>query len=259
MGKKRLLFLGDSLTAGVYSDGKMRYDRVNYPQMIATMYENEGLLESYYNMAVSGFRTIDVLKQLVDDISYNENIAYNIVGEYTYKKGLKDYHHTAKLLEHDIKISKLIENSDEIIMTLGSNDYIKFFYTYQDKMSKIIRSSDSDLIKSTTDEVIIQYHQIVKMIKSINPRIKIVLIGSYVPHKSKYVQNLFFDMFKQIEVQIKEDLCSGFSNFHYVSILDGFKENRDEFLDNPLNIHPNKMGYAYMAKQYEIQVGVTNG
>ncbi len=259
MAKKRLLFLGDSLTAGVYSDGKMRYDRVNYPQMIATMYENQGMLDSYYNMAVSGFRTIDVLKQLVDNISYNENVAYNIVCEYTYKKGLKDYHHTAKIIEHDMRINDLIERSDEIILTLGSNDYLKFFYTYQDKMTKIIRSKDADLIETTTDEVIVHYHQIFKMIKAINPRIKIVLIGSYVPHKSKYVQNMFYDMFKQIEDQIRNDLCAEISNLHFVSIIDGFKENRDEFLDNPLNIHPNKMGYAYMAKQYEIQIGVNNG
>ncbi len=259
MAKKRLLFLGDSLTAGVYSDGKMRYDRINYPQMIATLYENEGKLDSYYNMAVSGFRTIDVLKQLVDDISYNENIAFNIVSEYTYKKGLRDHHHTVKLLEHDVKISRLIEESDEIILTLGSNDYIKFFYTYQDKMSKIIRSHDADLIARTTSEVIVHYHQIFKMIKAINPRIKIVLIGSYVPHRSRYVQNLFYDTFKQIEDQIKEDLCGKIPNLHFVSIIDGFKENRDEFLDNPINIHPNKMGYAYMAKQYEVQIGVNNG
>lgn len=256
---KRLLFLGDSLTSGVYSDGKMLYDRVNYPQMIATMYENKGLLVSYHNMAVSGFRTIDVLKQLVDNISYNENVAYNIVGEYAYKKGLKDYHHTAKLLERDIRIQELIEQSDELILTLGSNDYLKFFYTYQDKMTKIIRAHDTDIIEGTTNEVISNYHQIFKLIKSINPRIKIVLIGSYVPHKSKYVQNLFYDVFKQIELLVTEDLCSTYTNFHVVSILEGFRENRDEFLDNPLNIHPNKMGYAYMAKQYEIQIGVTNG
>lgn len=257
MRKQKLLFLGDSLTSGVYSDGKMRYDRVNYPQMIAAMYEKKNLLDSYYNAAVSGFTTLDVISILEDDLTYNENIAYNIVGEYTYKKGLRDYHHTARLIKEDIKIRDLIRKSDQIIMTLGSNDFIKFFKKYQDRITKIIQNDeDNKLIGKTTNEILNNYHHLFETIYILNPKIKITLIGSYVPHRSKYLQSLFYDMFSRIEKQISEDLTTRYPNFHFVSVIDGFKLNADTFLDNPLNIHPNKLGYTFMAKRYEEDRGI---
>ncbi len=255
--KKKILFMGDSLTSGVYSDGKMRYDRINYPQMIATMLENNGQLDSYYNVAVSGFTTTDVYEQVAKNITYNENIAFNIVGEQTYKKGLKHYKHTVKLLRQDRNIVDLIKWSDEIIMTLGSNDFIKFFNRYRDRITSIIQAnSDDNLLERTTNEVLVNYHKLFDLIFALNPQVKIVLLGSYVPTKAPAFQNTFYDTFCHLEERITEDLVVKYPNLKFISVIDGFKLNSEEFLDNPMNIHPNKLGYAFYAKRYEEEMNL---
>ncbi len=252
--KKKLLFMGDSLTAGVYSDGKLQYDRINYPMMIATMLKNRKMLDSYYNIAVSGFSTSDVYNQVNHNLSYNENIAFNIVGEHCYKKGLKNHHHSVKLLEHDIKIVDLIKDSDEIIMTLGSNDFIKFFDRYREQLGDIIQStSDDNLFERTTNEVVKNYLRLFNLILAINPQVEIVLLGSYVPNKSQAIQNTFYDLFHKLEKTISNQLLDTYPNLQYITVMAGFKEYSERFLDNPVNIHPNKLGYAYYAKRYEVE------
>ncbi len=252
--KKKLLFMGDSLTAGVYSDGKLQYDRINYPMMIATMLKKRKMLDTYYNIAVSGFSTSDVYNQVSHNLSYNENIAFNIVGEHCYKKVLKNHHHSVRLLAHDVKIVDLIKETDEIIMTLGSNDFIKFFDRYRDQLGNIIQStSDENLFERTTKEVVKNYVRLFDLILAINPQVEIVLLGSYVPNKSQAIQGTFYELFQRLETTISGQLLEKYSNLQYISVMEGFKDHSEEFLDNPVNIHPNKLGYAYYAKQYQLK------
>ncbi len=250
--KKKMLFMGDSLTAGVYSDGRLRYDRVNYPQMIATILEKRGELSSYYNVAVSGFTISDVYEQIMNNLTYNENVAYNIVDEHCYKKGLKDYHHTAKLLKHDIKIVDLIKEADEIVMTLGSNDFLKFFDRYRERIGSIIQNKKEETIMDrTVNEVLNNYYKLIDIIYALNPTVQIIILGSYVPNKSQTIQNALFDIFNHLELNISGALIEKYPQLKYIRVMEGFKLNAENFLDNPVNIHPNKLGYAYYAKRYQ--------
>lgn len=250
--KKNLLFMGDSLTAGVYSDGMLRYDRVNYPEIIATLREKDGSLNNWYNIAVSGFTTKDLLNLLNEDLSYNQNTAYNITTEYCYKSGLKNYHHTAPILKYDKKVSELIREADEIIMTIGSNDYIKFADTYSKELKEMISSEGFKNIKhNLAVEVASNMNEIIRYIKIINPDVKIIMFGSYMPNKSAVLSKMFAKSFDRIEQEVYSEVLRTHPEVIYIAIREIFEGNASVYLDNVLNIHPNKIGYARMAKEYK--------
>ncbi len=254
MQKYNLLFMGDSLTAGVYSDGKLDYSRDSYPDMVTNYFKDEGILKSSYNIAVSGYTTADVVKQLSSELTFNENIAYNITPENTYRKFNYRKKNTVKLIKPDIKIRKLLKSADYIIMTLGSNDVIKYLNEYSDSLKEILdiknlREFSDPLVDEMLSLIIRNFKIIFQQIYEINPNVKIYLIGSYFPNKYKLINKMFDKFFASIEDKIIGHLLRFDDRINYIAIREDIKDNKDVFLDNPMDIHLNAEGYKFVAQK----------
>lgn len=257
MQKKNLLFMGDSITAGVYSDGKLIYSRESYDNMIAKEYEKRGILGTCYNVAVSGFTTCDMLNMLVSDITYNQNVAYNITPEKTYRKGNYKKENSAILLSEDIKISSLIKDADEIIMTLGSNDFVKYFDTHFDTtfekldIKEVVSRDFKSVISDTILEGVVKnYVDILTYIYNINSDISITLLGSYTPSNSSLINKVFYKQLGKIENELLKRVKKNFRDVRILSIKEEIAKNVDIYLPNPLNIHLSYEGYRTIADTY---------
>ncbi len=255
--KKNLLFMGDSITAGVYSDGKLIYSRDSYDNMIVSEYCKRDMLGTHYNIAVSGFTTSDMLNMLVSDITYNQNVAYNITPEKTYRNGNYKMENSAILLSEDKKISELIKDADEIIMTLGSNDFVKYFDTHLDRtfdkldlkdvVSKDFKSVISDAI---LEGVVKNFCDILTYIYNINEDVCITLIGSYTPSNSTIINKVFYKQLGRIENELLRRVKRRFKHVRVLSIKEEIAKNVDLYLPNPLNIHLSYEGYRTVADTY---------
>lgn len=259
MKKYNLLFMGDSLTAGVYSDGMLDYRRNSYPKFIMQYYKKKKLLRSYHNIAVSGFTTKDVLNILKEDLTYNQNVAFNITPEQTYRKLNYRHENTVELLLRDVKISTLIKQADIITMTLGSNDIIRYLNSYRDEIKKInvkqlIQEEDKKdiLLKDITNN----FKEIINYINSINKQCKIAIYTSYTPIKYDLVNKILDKYLRAIETEILNSLKE-YENITIIDIRDEVSSNKKEYIDNPFDIHLNEQGYKFMADKFISTI--TNG
>lgn len=257
MEKKNLLFMGDSITAGVYSDGKLNYLRESYDDMIVNYYKEKDILGTHYNIAVSGFTTSDMLEMLQSDLTYNENIAYNITPEKTYRKANYKKENTAKLLKEDIKISTLIKDADEIIMTIGSNDFVKYFDTHFDstleklELKKIVSKDVDDSLNSVIlDGVVKNYYEILTYIYSLNSDVKVVLIGAYTPTSNLIINKFFSKSLGRLEEGLFNRVKKKFQDVEILTIRNDIAKDNDLYLPNPLNIHLSHEGYEVIFKKY---------
>ncbi len=255
--EKNLLFMGDSITAGVYSDGKLIYSRESYDNMIVSEYAKRGMLGTYYNIAVSGFTTSDMLDMLESDITYNQNVAYNITPEKTYRKGNYKMENSAILLSEDVKISNLIKGADEIIMTLGSNDFVKYFDTHLDRtfdkldLKDVVSRDFKNVISDTIlDGIVDNYVDILTYICNINSDVCITLLGSYTPSNSTLINKVFYKQLGKIENELLRRVKRRFKHVRVLSIKEEIAKNVDLYLPNPLNIHLSYEGYRTVADTY---------
>ncbi|MFV0288039.1 MAG: SGNH/GDSL hydrolase family protein [Mycoplasmatales bacterium] len=257
MEKKNLLFMGDSITAGVYGDGIMDYTRNGYDDYIKEAYQRQNKLGTFYNIAVSGFTTKDMLEMLQSDLTYNENVAYNITPESTYKKGNYKQKNTAKLLKKDYKINTLIKEANIIIMTLGSNDFIKYITTHSERFKEnfkvkeiVSKNNELSIRTSFLQSILNNYFDIFKYLYHINKNVDIVLIGSYTPNKSEIMNKILFKSLGIVEEELFSTIQEKYPKIKLLPIRKDIKKYKDICLTNPLNIHLNEKGYKIIAQKY---------
>lgn len=249
--KSNVVFLGDSITAGVIAGPELDYRELGYARYIKQYMQETSQLGSYYNFAVSGFMTGDVLKQLDQDIYHNENIAFNILDEAVYKMTKKKLEmDTIKFVHPDVRIRDCISNADLLVMTCSANDLIRLFRrANEESASTIIKSILSkDYTEDTLQNALKNYMVIINLILMLNPNIEIVIMANYFPTHDDNITKLLYDKFTKIEDALFDTLADGFGE--KITILkprELFKEHADEYLPVLIDIHPSDVGHQALA------------
>lgn len=266
MSKKNLVFLGDSITAGVLAGPELDYRKKGYARFVREYFDRQDALGTYHNFAVSGFMTGDVLNQFKTNITHNENIAFNILGEkcyrYTKKKVATD---TIQFTHPDITILDAIEQADLLVMTAGANDLIRLFRKFSDEsVTKILHSIlSNEYTQETLHTALKNYLVIMNLIIDINPDIEIVLLGTYVPSSEDAIVKRLYPKFSMLEDALYDTVASEFpNNIKLVKPRAIFKSNSKEFVTSKIDIHPSTEGHKALAElvlQNQTQVKYQSG
>lgn len=266
MNKKNLVFIGDSITAGVIAGPELDYRKKGYAQFVREYFEHQKYLGTYHNFAVSGFMTSDVLNQFKQNITHNENIAFNILDEKCYKLTKHNVGcNTIKFTHPDIKILDAIAKADLIAMTIGANDLIRLFRKAgEDSISNVVHSIiTSEYTEDTIQQALKNYIVIMNIILNINPDVEIILLGTYVPSGDERFVKRLYPKFCKLEDAVYETVRNEFpNNIKLVKPRNIFKSNCKEFVTSKIDIHPSTEGHKTLAElvlQAQTQVPYTSG
>ncbi len=237
-----IIFMGDSLTAGFNSTGKMVTDNQGYRSVISEKLSSVNKLGTTYNYAVGGYLIDDLLKQMDEDVKLSEvNAAMR--NDYFPAEVAKMYPTT---LKDDPTISTAIKNSDTLVITIGANDVLGAI-TYDEEKQQM--NIDVKTLLATLDEVHNKKEELFTDIKTINPDIKIYDVGIYMAYS-------FID--QDIMQKIYPLLVYGESKIFFnqpkagiykVTIRDNMQADLQTYIDNPNDIHPNYQGYQVMGNE----------
>ena len=210
------LALGDSLAIGQNPYGKIGY---GYSDYVGDYLKNKKVLEFYTKKyAVSGYRTTDLIRDINDN-----------------KKIIVD--------NQEITIKNALTNADIVTLSIGAND---LFYKLGLTNANVFLENPEQ-VKPYIDEVLIDIEKLIILIK-LYCKEDIIMVGYYNPlwqmnisHAEK-TESLF------LYANNKMKLLADKYNVYYVDIYELFKENND-FLPNPLDIHPSNSGYKAISDQ----------
>lgn len=208
--------LGDSLAAGQNAYGKVAYGYADY--VADDLRGREKLAFFTKKFAVSGHRTVD----LINDINMNKKIDIDTT---------------------EITIKHALTKADVVTISIGAND---LFYKMGVNSLDLAYYSDANL-KKYVDEVTFDVEKLIVLVQKYCKE-DIILIGYYNPlwHMKKSYAKEIDSVFvyandKMIEISKKY-------NLYYVDIHKLFEES-DDFLPNPLDIHPSEKGYSAISKK----------
>ncbi len=252
MSKKNIVFLGDSITAGVIAGPELDYRKKGYAMFVREYFERHNMLKSYHNFAVSGFMTSDVLNQFKQNITHNENIAFNVLSEkcyrYTKKKVNQD---TISFTHPDIRILDAIQKADLLVMTVGANDLIRLFRRFSDESVKKVLHSilSNEYAQETLHTALKNYLVMMNLIIDINPNIEIILMGTYVPSGDEAIVKRLFPKFSMLEDALYDTVANEFpDNIKMIKPRNLFKANAAEFVTSRIDIHPSTEGHKALAE-----------
>lgn len=266
MSKKNIVFLGDSITAGVLAGPELDYRKKGYARFVSEYFERQSVLGSYHNFAVSGFMTGDVLKQFKSNITHNENIAFNILDEKCYKFTKKKVDtDTIKFTHPDIHILDAIEKADLLVITAGANDLIRLFRKFSDdSVGKVLHSIiANEYTQETLHTALKNYLVMMNLIIDINPNIEIIMLGTYVPSGDEAIVKRLYPKFSMLEDALYDTVATEFpDNIKVVKPRALFKSNCKEFVTSRIDIHPSTEGHKALAElvlQTQTQVKYNSG
>ncbi len=266
MSKTNLVFLGDSITAGVISGPELDYRKKGYAKYVAEYFKKNKKLGTYHNFAVSGFTTGDVLNQFKANITHNENIAFNVLSEKCYKLTKKKYGiDTINFTHPDVNILDAIQNAHLIVMTVGANDLIRLFKKISDEsLTKVLHSIvASEYTQEALDTALKNFLIIINIILKINPQVEIIILGSYIPFGDPHIVNRLFSKFGNLDDALYGTIANEFPhNVTFVKTRDLFKSNSKEFVTSKIDIHPSTEGHKGLADlvlQNQTKIKYSNG
>ncbi len=230
-----ITFIGDSLTNGYYSDGKLHNDKYGYRQIVT-----EKTNATSYNFAIGGYTSIDVLNQLESDTTLNE------VNSTILEKDDGSLESLYPQTKNNISLSSSIKQSDFVISTIGANDIINELLLFTDDGSFTV--DFSNLIPGL-NAIYERKLNIYSQIYAINPNIKIIDVGIYMayPHFSWLFTNGMYPILMYAESKIFIDDKN--INTTKVTVRDNMQANIKTYIDNPSDIHPNQLGYDIIANE----------
>lgn len=206
--------LGDSVAAGRNPYG---VDDYGYTDYVRDYLKKENKLKNYVSYAVSGYTTSDV----INDINYNKSIEVN---------------------DNNINIKKALRESDLVTISIGANDLLSGMSI------SIIPSSLSDItvITKQIDNAIDKVDDLLELVRKYAKR-EILVIGYYnpLPSLTKYKEEI--DQVIDYADNKYKELCENY-DVYYVEISSVIASNND-YLPNPLDIHPSKLGYEAISKE----------
>ncbi|MGN1000582.1 MAG: SGNH/GDSL hydrolase family protein [Bacilli bacterium] len=214
-GKINYVALGDSLAKGINPYGEAAYGYTDY---IADYLSKNNLLDNYVKeYTKSNYKISD----LVNDINNNKSVIHN---------------------ETYINIKSTLRESDLITLSIGINDFLDELTV--DNLS--IKLKDNAYLKNKINEISSEFNDLLVLIKKY-AKGDIIVIGYYNPFP--YEQNYKEDLDKLIKYLNSEysNICQK-NNVYFVDVFQYF-DNRTDYLPNPLNKHPNVLGYNEIFNQ----------
>ena len=210
-GKINYVALGDSLAIGENPYGEISY---SYADNVKDYFEAKDILKSYTkDYAKSGDTTNDLIKKIND----NKKVIIN---------GTK------------INIKRALRESNLVTISIGANDLMKKVNIKEmDDLENIDYKEIEEAIEEVTESVDKAIIEVKKYAKK-----EILLIGYYNPVNKMFLDDKKLDnLFKKID-NLYTSICEK-EKITYISVYEEFKKH-DDYLPNPLNIHPNYKGYA---------------
>lgn len=239
--KLKITYMGDSLTAGYNSNGKLS-DFEGYRRYVREELQKEGLFAKDYNFAVGGYIVEDLVKQLENNVTLSQ------VNEQLHKSEFDgqdiDTLYPVKP-EEDITIKDAIKNSDVLVLTIGANNVLESIkFDEKGQMQIDINELISSLysLHDLKKDLFAEIHKI-------NPDIKIFDVGMYMAFSDldeDFMQKLYpLLVFGESKLFINDQN----SKVYKVTIRDNMQANLQSYIDNPDDIHPNIQGYKVMGNE----------
>lgn len=205
--------LGDSLAQGMNPYGTVGYGYTDY---ISDYLESKNLLAFYTKgFAISGYTTDDVK----NDIENNKTIEVD---------------------DTKLSIKKALRESDLVTLSIGANDFLRglSFSNFDTKLEDIKGS------KKEIDAIGFKVRDLINLINDY-AKGKIILVGYYNPlPRLSVIKDEIDELVKYANI-VYEDICDDL-NIICVDVFPSF-DNREDYLPNPLDIHPNTKGYERIA------------
>lgn len=213
--KMNYIALGDSLAAGQNPYGQIGYGYTDY---IANYLSRNKLLKFYTKgFAESG----DKINDLLEDIKINKTIQID---------------------DKIINIKSSLRESDLVTISIGANDFISNFnlMSLATDLNDIDLKAKVDVVKEPLDEVLKEVRKYAKK--------EVIVLGYYnpLPRMTTGFESELDDLFKYAD-DVYQTICDKY-NIKYLTMYQAFK-NHNDYLPNPLDIHPNSKGYELMANQ----------
>ncbi len=240
--KQTIVYLGDSITQGFYSNGKLSEDGQGYRTIVDEALKNEDKFNKSYNFAVGGFTISDAENILYNDLTINDiNEILNKTKELT-EKLKKQYSYD---LSTNPSFSEAVENSTILITSIGFNDILPFMGDIWD-MERL--NIDFEGLFKTVKRVKLEKELLFKRILKINPKIKIFELEGYVPQTklSDDAMDILYSLYEYISQNI---IIKDIKNVKTVKIMKNIQAKHLEYIDNTHDAHPNIEGYKIIANK----------
>lgn len=212
--KEKLTYiaLGDSVAEGMNSYLQVDYGYTDY---IKDYLKRNNRLSFYTKaFAKSGYTTND----LKNDIENNK---------------------TQTVDNKKIYLKEILRESDLVTLTIGANNYLK----YLNIESTILNIEDN---KKQADQIVKEIKELIELIKKYAKK-QIIVTGYYNPlPRRKDIKSEIDELIKYFNYEL-EEICEELE-VKYVDIFNIF-DNNEDYLPNPLDIHPNKKGYEKISKE----------
>ncbi len=242
--KQNIMFMGDSLTAGFNSDGKMSTENKGYRSVLEEQLKTQGVLGTEYNYAVGGYLIDDLLKQMDDDVTVAE--VNEAMRNDNFSKELEKMYPTNLSASENPTISEAISKSNTLVLTIGANDVLTAV-TYDEETQQM--NIDTEKLLDTLKAVETKKADLFKQIHEINPDIKIYDVGIYMAYSfiSEEMMQKVYPLLAYGESKIFTDDPK--NNIYRVTVRDNMQANLQSYVDNPNDIHPNYEGYKIMGNE----------
>ncbi len=240
--RQTIVYLGDSITQGFYSNGKLSEDGQGYRTIVDEALKNVDKFNKSYNFAVGGFTISDAENILYNDLTINDiNEILNKTKELT-EKLKKQYSYD---LSTNPSFSEAVENSTILITSIGFNDILPFMGDIWD-MERL--NIDFEGLFKTVKRVKLEKELLFKRILKINPKIKIFELEGYVPQTklSDDAMDILYSLYEYISQNI---IIKDIKNVKTVKIMKNIQAKHLEYIDNTHDAHPNIEGYKIIANK----------
>lgn len=207
--------LGDSLAAGQTPYGQIGYGYTDY---IANYLSRNKLLKNY----IKGFaESGDKIGDLLDDIKTNKTIQID---------------------DKLINIKSSLRESDLVTISIGANDFIANFnlMSITSDLEEMNLVEKVEALQAPLEEVLKEVRKYAKN--------EIIVLGYYnpLPRMTTNFQEEIDHLFEYTDNMYKT-ICEKY-HMKYLPMYQKFK-NHNDYLPNPLDIHPNTKGYEVMSNE----------
>lgn len=209
--------LGDSVAAGQNPYGEKK--GYGYTDYLKDYYDSHNRLKSYYNYAVSGYITNDIIDDLKNNINNDQNNKY-------------------------ASIRRVLRESDIVTISIGANDFINTMDL------SILNDYEIGLLEDKLVSFMFEYNkkfnELIREIKKY-AKGKIFVVGYYNPLPSFKEYNSYLnELISYVDAEYSR-MCKD-NDITYIKVSHLFNDNLD-YLPNPFDIHPSIKGYEAIYKE----------
>lgn len=213
--KMNYIALGDSLAIGQNPYGQISYGYADY---VANYLKRNDLLKFYTKQfAESG----DKIDDLLQDIKNNKTIQVD---------------------DQIINLKASLRQSDLVTISIGANDFIAGF-----NLADLKTDLTQKDLKQRVDDIMPLLDEVLKEVRKYAKN-EVIVIGYYnpLPRMTSGLETIIDELFLYADTNYQE-ICDKY-NITYIKMYDTFKSHND-YLPNPLDIHPNSQGYEVISNQ----------